>query len=113
MGLSHSTVWITMRGIGQKSVGAYTESLHKFYNACGIEELAMKQDVSLLDICLGGGSNLAVTLDKLLDIQTPHNIHIVTVERQASLFDTIRDTPYLWPIRGYQVLRKLFCGRTV
>lgn len=97
-------------GYRAKSVGAYTESLHKFYNACGIEELAMKQDVSLLDICLGGGSNLAVTLDKLLDIQTPpHNIHIVTVERQASLFDTIRDTPpYLWPIRGYQVLRKLF-----
>jgi len=95
-------------GYRAKSVGAYTESLHKFYNASGIDDLVRKQDVQLLDICLGGGSNLAVTIDKLLDIETPYNIHIVTVERQASLFDTIRDTPYLWPIRGYQTLRKLF-----
>jgi len=95
-------------GYRAKSVGAYTESLHKFYHASGIGELLKVQDVRLLDICLGGGSNLSVTLDKIADIDTPYKLHIVTVEKQASLFDTIRDTPYLWPLRGYQTLRKLF-----
>lgn len=94
-------------GYRAKSVGAYTESLHKFYNASGIGDLLMKQDVRLLDICLGGGSNLSVTLDKVADLDTPYKLHIVTVEKQASLFDTIRDNIYLWPLRGYSMLRKL------
>lgn len=94
-------------GYRAKSVGAYTESLHKFYLASGIGELVKRQDVRLLDICLGGGSNLAVTLDRLADIQTDYKVHIVTVERQASLFDTIRQTSYLWPKRGYDILRTL------
>lgn len=94
-------------GYRAKSVGAYTESLHKFYNASGIGELLKKQDVRLLDICLGGGSNLAVTLDKIADIDTPHRLHIVTVEKQSSLFDTIRENGYLWPVRGYNRLRHL------
>jgi chorismate dehydratase len=94
-------------GYRAKSVGAYTESLHKFYNASDIGGLICKQDVRLLDICLGGGSNLAVTLDKIADIQTPYRLHIMTVEKQASLFATIMNTPYLWPLRGYQMLRRL------
>ncbi|XOB63908.1 tRNA (5-methylaminomethyl-2-thiouridine)(34)-methyltransferase MnmD [Deferribacteres bacterium DY0037] len=94
-------------GYRAKSVGAYTESLHKFYHASCIGELLKKQDVRLLDICLGGGSNLSVTLDKIADIDTPYKLHIVTVERQASLFETIMDTPYLWPLRGYNILREL------
>jgi len=94
-------------GYRAKSVGAYTESLHKFYHASGIGELLKTQDVRLLDICLGGGSNLSVTLDKVADIDTPYKLHIVTVEKQSSLFDTIRDNIYLWPLRGYGMLRKL------
>lgn len=99
-------------GYRAKSVGAYTESLHKFYHASGIGELIKLRDVRLLDICLGGGSNLAVTLDKLAE--TENRLHIVTVEKQSSLFNTIRDNRYLWPQRGYNLLRKLIddgdCG---
>lgn len=94
-------------GYRAKSVGAYTESLHKFYGASGIGELLKTQDVRLLDICLGGGSNLSVTLDKVAEIDTPYKLHIVTVEKQSSLFNTIRDNKYLWPYRGYEMLRTL------
>ncbi|WP_277657009.1 tRNA (5-methylaminomethyl-2-thiouridine)(34)-methyltransferase MnmD [Seleniivibrio woodruffii] len=94
-------------GYRAKSVGAFTESLHKFYSASGIEELLQKQDVRLLDICLGGGSNLSVTLDRVLSMKHRHKLHIVTVERQSSLFDTIRQNKFMWPYRGYEMLRKL------
>ncbi|PLX69032.1 MAG: hypothetical protein C0602_08095 [Denitrovibrio sp.] len=101
-------------GYRAKSVGAFTESLHKFYHASGIEKMLMHKDVRLLDICLGGGSNLAVTLDKVAELDTPYKLHIVTVEKQSSLFDTIRHARYLWPQRGYNTLRKLIddgdCG---
>lgn len=99
-------------GYRAKSVGAYTESLHKFFNASHIGSLISEQDVRLLDICLGGGSNLAVTLDLLAE--TKNRLHIVTVERQASLFRTIMDNRYLWPAKGYKLLRELIeygeCG---
>lgn len=94
-------------GYRAKSVGAYTESLHKFYHASGIENMLMKGDVRLLDICLGGGSNLSVTLDKVAGLDTPYKFHIVTVEKQSSLFNTIRNNRWLWPQRGYNILRKL------
>lgn len=94
-------------GYRAKSVGAFTESLHKFYNASGIEQMLMRQDVRLLDICLGGGSNLAVTLDRLADIDTPFRLHIVTVEKQSSLFGTICENTFMWPYRGYERLREL------
>lgn len=96
-----------LEGYRAKSVGAFTESLHKFYTASGIEKLLMSQDVRLLDICLGGGSNLAVTLDKILDIDTPYRLHIVTVEKQSSLFQTIQENTFMWPFRGYETLRYL------
>ena len=96
-----------MEGYRAKSVGAFTESLHKFYLASGIEEMMMRQDVRLLDICLGGGSNLAVTLDRILTLDTPYRLHIVTVERQSVLFDIIRQSKFMWPYRGYEALRKL------
>lgn len=103
-----------MEGYRAKSVGAFTESLHKFYNASKIEDLLMQGDVRLLDICLGGGSNLAVTLDRLADIKTPYKLHILTVEKQSSLFETICVNKYMWPYRGYETLRKLIydgqCG---
>lgn len=99
-------------GYRAKSVGAYTESLHKFYNASGISGLLEARDVRLLDICLGGGSNLAVTLDRLAEAK--NRLHIVTVEKQSSLFNTIRNNRYLWPQKGYDLLRKLIdhgeCG---
>jgi len=94
-------------GYRAKSVGAFTESLHKFYHASRIGELLKTQDVRLLDICLGGGSNLAVTLDMVCGIDTPYRLHIVTVEKQSSLFHTIRTNRYLWPQRGYGRLREL------
>jgi len=99
-------------GYRAKSVGAYTESLHKFYNASGIEKLLMEGDVRLLDICLGGGSNLSVTLDKFADLKTPHKLHIVTVEKQPSLIDTIIENRFMWPLRGYNMLRELFTKGT-
>ncbi len=96
-----------MEGYRAKSVGAFTESLHKFYLASGIEKMLMRQDVRLLDICLGGGSNLSVTLDRVLALDTPYRLHIVTVEKQSSLFDTIRQNGFMWPYRGYEALRHL------
>jgi chorismate dehydratase len=94
-------------GYRAKSVGAFTESLHKFYKASCIELLAYERDVRLLDICLGGGSNLAVTLDRLSKHDTGNQVHIITLERQASLFNTIMDNKYLWPLNGYNILREL------
>lgn len=94
-------------GYRAKSVGAFTESLHKFYTASGIEQLLQVQDVRLLDICLGGGSNLAVTLDRIMTMKHRYMLHIVTVERQSSLFDTIRQNRFMWPYGGYELLRKL------
>ena len=94
-------------GYRAKSVGAFTESLHKFYIASGIGQMILNQDVRLLDICLGGGSNLAVTLDKVLQLNTDFKLHIVTVEKQSSLFQTILENSYLWPYAGYEALRRL------
>jgi len=94
-------------GYRAKSVGAFTESLHKFYRASCIELLAYERDVKLLDICFGGGSNLAVTLDNIIKHDTGNRIHIVTVEKQASLFQTVLDSSYLWPAKGYEILREL------
>ena len=46
-----------------KSVGAYTESLHKFVKGTNIIERAKEKEVRVLDICFGVGLNLAVTID--------------------------------------------------
>lgn len=90
-----------------KSVGAYAESLHKFVNGTEIIKRAEKEDVRVLDICFGLGLNLAVTLDEAVKNNIKNKIHIVSVEKDASLLHIVKNTHILIPNAGYKVLRKL------
>ena len=90
-----------------KSVGAYAESLHKFVNGTEIIKRAEKEDVRVLDICFGLGLNLAVTLDEEIKNNIKNKIHIVSVEKDASLLHIVKNTHILMPNAGYKVLRKL------
>ena len=90
-----------------KSVGAYAESLHKFVNGTEIIKRAEKEDVRVLDICFGLGLNLAVTLDEAIKNNIKNKIHIVSVEKDASLLHIVKNTHILMPNAGYKVLRKL------
>lgn len=90
-----------------KSVGAYAESLHKFVNGTEIIKRAKKSDIRVLDICFGLGLNLAVTLDEALKNNIKNKIHIVSVEKDASLLHIVKNTHILMPNAGYKVLREL------
>lgn len=90
-----------------KSVGAYAESLHKFVNGTEIIKRAEKSDIRVLDICFGLGLNLAVTIDEALKHNITNKIHIVSVEKDASLLHIVKNTHILMPNIGYKVLRKL------
>ena len=90
-----------------KSVGAYAESLHKFVNGTEIIKRAEKSDIRVLDICFGLGLNLAVTLDEALKHNITNRIHLVSVEKDASLLHIVKNTHILMPNAGYKVLREL------
>ena len=56
-------------GYRAKSLGAFTESLHKFIIPSGVKELIKKKNVAILDLCTGAGYNLAVLLEVLSGIK--------------------------------------------
>lgn len=90
-----------------KSVGAYTESLHKFVNGTNIISRAKEKDIRLLDICFGVGLNLAVTFDEALRNGIANKIHAVSVEKDYSLINIVKNTHILMPIKGYKTVRSL------
>jgi chorismate dehydratase len=100
-----------------KSIGTFTESLHKFVIPSGVIEKLKKGHVRILDICLGIGANLAVTFHEIekLDIPKEHRLQIVSLEKDHSLVQLIQKTASLTPPDGYRILRKLLyegtCGR--
>ncbi len=90
-----------------KSVGAYTESLHKFVKGTNIIERAKEKEVRVLDICFGVGLNLAVTIDEALKYNITNRIHAVSVEKDSSLINIVKNTHILMPVNGYKLLRNL------
>lgn len=100
-------------GYRAKSIGAFTESLHKFINPSGIKELIKKKSVAVLDLCTGAGYNLAVLLDALSEIKERKDLFIVTVDKDEKLKDIINNTLFLWPQRGFDKLRLLLNGENL
>jgi len=94
-------------GYHAKSVGAFTESHHKYFVSSGISEKIKSKDVRLLDICLGVGCNLAVTFSGLLKIPDRKKLHAVSLELDSELPLIIKNTDGFWPKDGYDMLRKL------
>ncbi len=94
-----------------KSVGAFTESLHKFFRPSALPDKYIKRDVRILDICLGLGYNCAVTFDCLSRIQSPHRAHIVSIEKDISLPPLIDRMQIMWPSQGYQALKRCLRGQ--
>ncbi|MDY6820352.1 MAG: MnmC family methyltransferase [Deferribacterota bacterium] len=90
-----------------KSIGAFTESLHKFVRASRVEDLIREKDVLLLDMFLGAGYNLAVLLYYILKIPQRKRLFIVSIEKDASLLEIIKKSYFLWPYEGFDLLRKL------
>ena len=90
-----------------KSVGAYTESLHKFVKGTNIIERAKEKEVRVLDICFGVGLNLAVTIDEALKHNITNRLHAVSVEKDSSLINIVKNTNILMPVKGYKLLRNL------
>lgn len=90
-----------------KSIGAYTESLHKFINGTSIIKRVKEKDIRLLDICFGIGLNLAVTFDEALKNNITNRIHAISVEKDESLINIVKKTNILMPIRGYNIVRHL------
>ena len=89
-----------------KSVGAYTESLHKFVNGSNIINVLKHKDVRLLDICFGIGMNLAATADKMVSDGCKGRLHAVSVELDYSLPYLVSQMPALFPCVGYNIIRK-------
>ncbi len=89
-----------------KSVGAYTESLHKFVNGSGVIDFLRRGDVRLLDICFGIGMNLAATIDKMLSSGCSGRLHAVSVEKDSALPGLVAGAPLLFPRGGYSALRE-------
>ncbi|MBQ3033260.1 MAG: hypothetical protein IJD28_02670 [Deferribacterales bacterium] len=89
-----------------KSVGAYTESLHKFVNGSNIINMLKQKDIRLLDICFGIGMNLAATIDKMIACQCENKLHAVSVELDYSLPILVSDVMALFPSTGYKILRE-------
>lgn len=88
-----------------KSVGAFTESLHKFVNASGVLEKARKKDVRILDICFGLGYNCAVTFNYAVKSGVTNRVHIVSIEKDPHLLEIVSSLSLLWPVDGYEALR--------
>lgn len=96
-----------------KSVGAYTESLHKYVLASDIIDLLKKQDVMLLDICLGIGMNLVATIEQMKKNNIKNKLHIVSVELDVHLLKVISDVKILSPLEPYNILRTLLASGKV
>ncbi|WP_022850310.1 tRNA (5-methylaminomethyl-2-thiouridine)(34)-methyltransferase MnmD [Limisalsivibrio acetivorans] len=90
-----------------RSIGAYTESLHKYVVTTDIVSRLKTGNVRLLDICLGLGANLAVTLEECEKAGAKGSLEITSVEKDPSLVQLILDNKGFWPLRGYSLLREL------
>lgn len=90
-----------------KSIGAYTESLHKFVYASGILEKLRFKDVWLLDICFGLGYNLATLINEYLKRENLYKLRILSLEKDPTVVDLIENNYLLWPAKPYNILRKL------
>ncbi len=95
-----------------KSVGAYTESLHKFINGNSVIEKAKKKDIIILDICFGVGLNIAVTIDEAIKHNVTNKIHIISVEKDVSLINIVKNINILMPNTGYKILKNLLHNNT-
>ena len=89
-----------------KSVGAFTESYHKFVNASGILEKARYKDVRILDLCFGLGYNCALTFEYADRERKEHKIHIVSVEKDPHLPILVTGLLILWPVKGFEIVRR-------
>ncbi len=90
-----------------KSVGAYTESLHKYVYASGILDLLKKRPVWLLDICFGLGYNIAVLINEYLKKTNLNKLNILSIEKDPGVVELVKNMHFLWPVNAYNVLRKL------
>lgn len=90
-----------------KSVGAYSESRHKFAEAGGVRGKFCNGDVRILDICFGIGMNLAVTIEEYLRSGSSYRLHIVSVEKDPTLINIVKQAGFLFPFEGYRILREL------
>ena len=71
-------------------VGAYTEALEKHVKACGITELANKQDeIKILDLCFGLGYNSAVAIIEAKKINPRVMVEIVGLENDLNIIQQI------------------------
>ncbi|MDR2870418.1 MAG: hypothetical protein LBV04_08215 [Deferribacteraceae bacterium] len=97
-----------------KSIGAFTESLHKFVNASGIIDKARTRDVRIMDLCFGLGYNCATTFHMASQQGITNRLHIVSIEKDAHLLELVRNMPILWPLDGYHMVRNClqhgYCG---
>ncbi|WP_188020345.1 tRNA (5-methylaminomethyl-2-thiouridine)(34)-methyltransferase MnmD [Deferribacter autotrophicus] len=95
-------------GYHAKSIGAYTESLHKFVIPSGIiEKLCKNEEVWLLDIFFGLGYNIVATIEELEKNKIKNKLNIVSIEKDPTLIELVKGYPLFWPKRGYDYLRKL------
>jgi len=100
-------------GYHAKSIGAYTESLHKFVLPAEIDKRCKdKSSLWILDIFLGLGYNIAATINYLESKKITTTINIVTIEKDESLIDLIKDYDIFWPKTGYSILKKLLKNKS-
>lgn len=94
-------------GYHAKSVGAYSESLHKYVKASGvIEKLKRGEYVKLLDISLGVGCNLAVTFSEALKADASGHLYVITTEIDPEMPNLIKNEKKFFPRDGYDALTK-------
>ncbi|MDR2884141.1 MAG: hypothetical protein LBV09_03440 [Deferribacteraceae bacterium] len=89
-----------------KSIGAYTESLHKFVKSSGVLEKTKDRDLRILDLCFGLGYNCAVTFEHAARVDSTNRVHIVSVEMDAHLIELVNSLNILFPVKGYQTVRQ-------
>lgn len=100
-------------GYHAKSIGAYTESLHKFVIPSEIgKKCNEKHSIWLLDIFFGLGYNIATTIEFLERKNIKSQINIVSIEKDESLIKLIKTYNILWPKKGYSILKKLIDNKS-
>lgn len=85
-----------------KSVGAYTESMHKFVYGTDLINRAKEKDIRILDICFGVGMNISATFDTAIKNNITNKIHVVSVEKDYSLINLVKNLEFLFPNLGYK-----------
>ena len=85
-----------------KSVGAFTESMHKFVYGTDLINRAKEKDIRILDICFGVGMNISASFDMAIKNNISNKIHIVSVEKDYSLINLVKNLDFLFPSIGYK-----------